>query len=130
MGLLDYRSDWQQVDAAIANMNSMSAHNSTQHTLDPTSRTIYHIVEIFNNSLSDMSTVNYSVPDKVKQAFNKMFKGKNKSAIIADLMTQAIEREEQRLRHAEATRRILERREHAPMVQDEEVCTARESGRP
>lgn len=77
-----------------------------------------------------MSTVNYSVPDKVKQAFNKMFKGKNKSAIIADLMTEAIEREKQRLRHAEAARRILQRREQAPIVQAEEVRTARESGRP
>ena len=77
-----------------------------------------------------MSTVNYSVPDKVKQAFNKMFKGKNKSAIIAEMMSEAIEREEQRLRHAEAARRILERREQAPMTQDEEVRTARESGRP
>lgn len=77
-----------------------------------------------------MSTVNYSVPEAVKQAFNKTFKGRNKSAIIAELMSEAVEREKRRLRHAEAVGRILQRREHAPVVPDEEIRTAREQGRP
>lgn len=76
-----------------------------------------------------MSTVNYSVPEEVKQAFNKTFKGRNKSAVIAELMNEAVEREERRLRHADAVGRILKRREHAPAVPDEEVRTAREQGR-
>jgi len=39
-----------------------------------------------------MSTVNYSVPEDVKKAFNKTFKNQNKSAIIAELMVEAVER--------------------------------------
>jgi len=77
-----------------------------------------------------MSTVNYSVPDEVKKAFNKTFEGKNKSAIISKLMLEAIEREERRLRHRDSVDRIVYRREHAPVVSDEEIRSAREKDRP
>ncbi|MDZ7789434.1 MAG: hypothetical protein U5L08_02895 [Xanthomonadales bacterium] len=77
-----------------------------------------------------MSTVNYSVPDEVKKAFNKTFEGKNKSAIISKLMLEAIEREARRLRHRDAVDRILQRRDHGPVVSDEEIRNAREQGRP
>lgn len=77
-----------------------------------------------------MSTVNFSVPEEVKQAFNETFKGKNKSALITQLMQEAIERERRRARHTAAIDRILERRQHAPAVTGEEVRTAREQGRP
>ena len=77
-----------------------------------------------------MSTVNYSVPDEVKKAFNKTFEGKNKSAIISKLMLEAIEREARRLRHRDSVDRIVHRREHAPVVSDEEIRSAREKGRP
>ena len=40
-----------------------------------------------------MATVNFSVPEDVKNAFNDTFKNRNKSAIIADLMREAVERE-------------------------------------
>ena len=33
-----------------------------------------------------MSTVNFSVPEDIKNAFNTVFEGQNKSAVIADLM--------------------------------------------
>ena len=49
-----------------------------------------------------MSTVNFSVPEDVKQAFNEAFQGQNKSAIIADLMREAIERAERKQRHHRA----------------------------
>ena len=39
-----------------------------------------------------MSTVNFSVPDDVKEAFNATFAGQNKSAVIADLMREAVQR--------------------------------------
>ena len=39
-----------------------------------------------------MATVNFSVPDDVKVAFDKAFVGQNKSAIIADLMRGAARR--------------------------------------
>jgi len=39
-----------------------------------------------------MLTVNLSVPEDVKDAFNTAFEGQNKSAVIADLMREAAER--------------------------------------
>ncbi len=76
-----------------------------------------------------MATVNFSVPDAVKQAFNETFKNQNKSAIIADLMSEAVERAQHQQRHRAAIDRILERRKHAPSMTDEELRAAREEGR-
>ena len=77
-----------------------------------------------------MATVNFSVPDDVKQAFNETFKHQNKSAIIAELMREAVERARQRQRQNELIDRILERRQHAPSITEEEFRAAREEGRP
>lgn len=77
-----------------------------------------------------MATVNFSVPEEVKQTFNETFKGKNKSAIVAELMLETVEREKRRKQHASAIDRILERRKQAPAVTDEEIRAAREQGRP
>lgn len=54
-----------------------------------------------------MSTVNFSVPEDVKNAFNTVFEGQNKSAVIADLMREAVEREQRRQQHCSAVDRIL-----------------------
>ena len=62
-----------------------------------------------------MAFVNYSVPDDVKEAFNIAFAGKNKSAVIADLMREAVERELRRRVHVTATEAIL-RRGETPFV--------------
>ena len=35
-----------------------------------------------------MATMNFSIPDDVKEAFNKAFEGENKSAVITRLMVQ------------------------------------------
>lgn len=77
-----------------------------------------------------MSTVNFSVPEEVKQAFNETFQGQNKSAIIADMMLEAVERAHSKQRGIEAYQRILERRKHAPAITAEEFRVAREAGRP
>jgi len=77
-----------------------------------------------------MATVNFSVPDDVKEAFNETFKGQNKSAIIADLMREAVVRAQRKQRSHEAIARILERRKHAPAITEEEFRAAREEGRP
>ena len=77
-----------------------------------------------------MATVNFSVPEDVKQAFNAAFQGQNKSAIIADLMREAVERAQRRQRQSEAIDRILERRQHAPSITVEEIGAARAEGRP
>jgi hypothetical protein len=37
---------------------------------------------------ASIATVNFSVPDAIKQAFNETFKDQNKSAIIAELMCE------------------------------------------
>lgn len=76
-----------------------------------------------------MPTVNFSVPDDVKEAFNEAFKDQNKSAIIADLMREAVARHERRKRHVDAIDRILARRKRAPDMTEEEFCQAREEGR-
>ncbi len=77
-----------------------------------------------------MATVNFSVPDEVKVAFNEAYKGQNKSAVIAELMREAVERAQSKQRSHEAIGRILDRRKHAPAVTDEELRAAREEGRP
>lgn len=77
-----------------------------------------------------MSTVNFSVPEDVKQAFNEAFQGQNKSAIIADLMREAVDRAERKQRHYQAISRILQRRKNAPSVTEEDIRAAREEGRP
>ncbi|MDZ7670224.1 MAG: hypothetical protein U5Q16_12660 [Gammaproteobacteria bacterium] len=77
-----------------------------------------------------MSTVNFSVPEQVKQAFNETFEGCNKSAIIADLMMEAVERAQRRERGREAMARIIQRRTSAPTVTEQQVSDARSKGRP
>lgn len=51
-----------------------------------------------------MSTVNFSVPEEVKRLFNETFEGQNKSAIIAGLMQEAVERAAREQRHQRAGR--------------------------
>lgn len=79
-----------------------------------------------------MATVNYSVPDDVKEAFNKEFEGQNKSAIIADLMRKAVEDARVRDKRSKAIREILSFRERnkLPSVTDEEIRKIRDEGRP
>jgi len=47
-----------------------------------------------------MATVNFSVPEHVKQEFNQLFATENKSAILTQLMLQAIEARKQQQRRA------------------------------
>ena len=76
-----------------------------------------------------MSTVNFSVPEKVKQIFNETFEGENKSAVIADLMLEAVERARSKQRSLDAYRKILARRKRVPAVTQKEFRAARETGR-
>jgi hypothetical protein len=77
-----------------------------------------------------MSTVNFSVPEDIKNAFNMVFEGQNKSAVIADLMRDAVEREQRRKQHCNAVDRILDNRINAPRFSEAEFRSAREDGRP
>jgi hypothetical protein len=85
----------------------------------------YPLVDYFNNGAT-MATVNYSVPDEVKRIFNETFAGRNKSAIIAELMVQAVEEERRRERRAGAIGRLLARRPRRPVVAEAVVRDARD----
>ncbi len=65
-----------------------------------------------------MATVNYSIPDEVKELFNAAFTGRKRSAVVSELMRQAAEHE-LRLRHRrEAIDAVLKERNHlAPVSQ-------------
>jgi hypothetical protein len=76
-----------------------------------------------------MATVNFSVPDEVKEAFNQAFEGQNKSAIIAELMRRAVDEAERRRSRAAAIRRLGARRGRRPAANDAAIRKARESGR-
>jgi metal-responsive CopG/Arc/MetJ family transcriptional regulator len=49
-----------------------------------------------------MVIVNISVPKEIKDAFDEMFGGKNKDAIISDLMMHAVEKEKTRRKRVPA----------------------------
>ena len=77
-----------------------------------------------------MATVNFSVPDDVKDKFNRAFAGENKSSIIARLMMQAVEERRLQKERSKAIDRLLElRRERKPITM-EEFNEARRAGRP
>ena len=72
-----------------------------------------------------MATVNFSVPDDVKRAFNETFAGRNKSAVIARLMEEAVQEEERARRRAAAVDRLLELREESAKATAAEIRAAR-----
>ena len=59
--------------------------------------------------------MNFSIPDDVKERFNQTFANSNKSAIVAQLLEEAIERAEHKQRSDLAIKRILAiRKSNAP----------------
>jgi hypothetical protein len=77
-----------------------------------------------------MATVNFSAPQEVKEAFNKTFAGKNKSAIIAKLMSDAVDQAMRQRQGEEAFRLLTGGRKLRPPMTDEETRETRELGRP
>lgn len=73
-----------------------------------------------------MATVNFSIPDDVKDLFNSAFAGKNRSAVIAKLMRDAAERELSLRRRREAVAEVLQERTSVPPVSSEAVREALE----
>lgn len=76
-----------------------------------------------------MATVNFSVPEDVKKQFDKVFAGKNKSAVLTQLMQQAIEEQKRIGRRKRAIDQLLALREQAPRVTDKAIRHARTEGR-
>jgi len=77
-----------------------------------------------------MATVNFSVPDEVRKAFNESFRGHNKSAVIAELMREAVDRAHRRQASHDAIGRILQRHRRAPARSDEDIRKTRQQGCP
>ena len=81
-----------------------------------------------------MATMNFSIPDDLKEAFNKTFEGENKSAIVSGLMRDAVAAKKRRARQdAELDALMAEllrvRREDEPLS-DDEIRRIRHEGRP
>ncbi|MGH8585348.1 MAG: hypothetical protein ACREWE_03920 [Gammaproteobacteria bacterium] len=77
-----------------------------------------------------MATMNFSVPDDVKERFNRTFAGTNKSAIVTALLQEAVERAECKARSDGAIARILSGLDERPVVSQAEIEDARADGRP
>ena len=77
-----------------------------------------------------MATINFSVPEDVKAAFNETFNHQNKSAVITELMREAVERAQSRQRSRDAISNILSRHDDAPALTESAFRRAREDGRP
>ncbi len=77
-----------------------------------------------------MATVNFSVPEEVKQAFNRIFKGENKSAVLARLMRQAVDERRRQKRRALAVDALLRLRGRTRRAANEAIRRERRTGRP
>jgi hypothetical protein len=77
-----------------------------------------------------MATVNFSVPDDVKETFDKTFGDQNKSAIIADLMRRAVRDHHLQKRRESLFRQLTAARSRRPTLTTAELQKARTAGRP
>jgi hypothetical protein len=77
-----------------------------------------------------MATVNFSVPSDVKEAFDKAFSRQNKSAVLAELMRQAVDERQRRRRRARVVEKLLALRKRTRRITDRAVRAARRRGRP
>lgn len=75
-----------------------------------------------------MTKMTFSIPDDVKDRFNKAFAGVNKSAVVTKLMLDALEQIERQRRSDKAVRRILKRRAEnkGPHISTEEILKTRD----
>jgi hypothetical protein len=77
-----------------------------------------------------MAIVNFSVPEETKRKFDRAFRGRNKSAVIARLMERAVEEERRRERRARAVDALLALRRRIQPVTASDIRKARTTGRP
>ena len=77
-----------------------------------------------------MATVNFSVPDEVKAAFDKAFGDQNKSSIIAELMRRAVRERQLQIRRERLFRQLSSARASRPSITSEEIRRARAAERP
>ncbi len=77
-----------------------------------------------------MGTMNFSVPDEVKDAFNEAFKHDNKSAIVVGLLRRAIELRAIVVERGSLVDEMMRLREASGEFAAGAVRRARERGRP
>lgn len=77
-----------------------------------------------------MATVNFSVPDEVKAAFDEAFAGRNKSAIVADLMRRAVQEAALQKRREALFRQLSQGRSRRRSASAAMIRAARAAGRP
>jgi hypothetical protein len=78
-----------------------------------------------------MGTMNFSIPDDIKDAFNQTFAHENKSALVANLLREAVEKARRKQQSDDAIDRILARlQQQRTAVTNEELRAVREEGRP
>lgn len=77
-----------------------------------------------------ITTVNYSVPEEIKKAFNQTFSHENKSQIIAHLMQQAVEEANMQQRRVKVIEKILQLRSHQKPISHQKIQRALKAGRP
>ena len=81
-----------------------------------------------------MGTMNFSIPDDLKDKFNEVFEGENKSAIVSGLMRRAIEEKERRAKQDKTLDGLIEEllrvRAQDPPMSDDDIRHIRAEGRP
>lgn len=73
-----------------------------------------------------MATMNFSIPDNVKEIFNQTFANENKSAIVTRLLQEAVAQARRKAQSDAAFKRILARRQTAPHVSTEDILQTRD----
>lgn len=76
-----------------------------------------------------MATVNFSVPDEIKQAFDKAFGNQNKSAVIAGLMQRAVDEQQLQKRRDRLFRELTSARSRRSPATSKAMHNARVAGR-
>lgn len=77
-----------------------------------------------------MATMRFSVPDEIKEQFDREFAGENKSRVISRLMVQAMEEHRVQKARVRAIDTLLRRRRTRKPVTNSKIRSARIAGRP
>jgi hypothetical protein len=77
-----------------------------------------------------VATVNFSVPDDVKAAFDKAFGDQNKSSIVAELMRRAVRERQLQLKREKLFRQLGAARSSRPAVTSAQIKRTRTAERP
>ncbi len=73
-----------------------------------------------------MATINFSIPEDVKERLNQVFVDTNKSAIVTQLMEEAIDRSEHKRRSDLAVKTILTIRKSNASISTKKILRTRD----